>query len=104
MFQLQSYLMFQWLYNQFYGVAKVTLIYCSISVPKIILFVFKLVMIEDALNIYHHFIALDASHSLDVDETMLREIERRICTEDGSVDADCFHIAQNFAFDILRSK
>ncbi|XP_046841261.1 A-kinase anchor protein 10, mitochondrial-like [Xenia sp. Carnegie-2017] len=62
------------------------------------------VMIEDALNIYHHFIALDASHSLNVDETMRREIERRICTEDGSVDADCFHVAQNFAFDILRSK
>ena len=37
-----------------------------------------IVMIDDALSIYRHFISLDATQSLGVDETIRRDVESKI--------------------------
>lgn len=61
-------------------------------------------MLDDALSIYRHFISLDATQSLGVDEDVRREVESRICTENRVVDPDCFEVAMKFAFDTLQNR
>ena len=63
-----------------------------------------LVMMDDALSIYRHFISLDATQPLGVDENMRREVESNICTENGIIDPDCFEVAQKFAFNTLQNR
>ena len=63
-----------------------------------------LVMMDDALSIYRHFISLDASQPLGVDENTRREVESNICTENGIIDPDCFNVAQKFAFNTLQNR
>ncbi|CAB4038255.1 A-kinase anchor 10, mitochondrial, partial [Paramuricea clavata] len=62
------------------------------------------VMMDDAVSIYRHFISLDATQPLGVDENMRREVESNICTENGIIDPDCFKVAQKFAFNTLQNR
>lgn len=61
-------------------------------------------MMVDALSIYRHFISLDATQSLGVDENVRREVETNICSENGEIDPDCFKMAQKFAFETLQTR
>ncbi|XP_028400711.1 A-kinase anchor protein 10, mitochondrial-like [Dendronephthya gigantea] len=62
------------------------------------------VMLDDALSIYRHFISLDATQPLGVDENMRRQVESNICTENGIIASNCFNAAQKFAYDTLQSR
>ncbi len=67
-------------------------------------FFYFLVMMDDALSIYRHFISLDATQPLGVDENIRREVESNICTENGVIDPECFNVAQKFAFNTLQNR
>ncbi|CAH3021848.1 unnamed protein product [Porites evermanni] len=59
-------------------------------------------IVIDAVSIYSKYISLEASHPIGLEESMRRQIEINICSEDGRICPDSFQPAQKFAFDVMQ--
>ena len=57
---------------------------------------------EDAVKIYHRYIAPDCSRPLHLPTEFKAEIVERICAESGLVSADCFSAAQEKVVEVLE--
>lgn len=59
-------------------------------------------IVIDAITIYSKYISLEASNPLGLEESIRRQIEINICSEDGKISSDSFQPAQKFAFDVME--
>lgn len=59
-------------------------------------------IVIDAISIYSKYISLEASNPLGLEESIRRQIEINICSEDGKISSDSFQPAQKFAFDVME--
>ena len=57
---------------------------------------------EDAVKIYHRYIAPDCSRPLHLPTEFKAEIVERICAESGLVSANCFSAAQEKVVEVLE--
>ncbi|KAL4223109.1 A-kinase anchor protein 10 [Mactra antiquata] len=52
---------------------------------------------QDAVRIFTKYLALEATHPINVTEQLRNDTIRKICREDGQVDPECFVECQQFA-------
>jgi A-kinase anchor protein 10 len=56
---------------------------------------------KDAVNIYSHYISLDATQPIGIDERLRNATISKICREDGQVDPHCFSACQEYVCDVI---
>lgn len=59
-------------------------------------------IVVDAVSIYSKYISLEASNPIGLEESIRRQVEINICSEDGRICPDSFQPAQMFAYDIME--